>query len=71
MNPKEILRWMGKTTVKGLTIIPLEIYFKRGKAKVKIALAKGRRGPDERAEIKRKTVGRELQREFAGKLRIR
>jgi SsrA-binding protein len=68
----EINRWLGKTTVKGLTIIPLEIYFnKRGIAKVKIALAKGRRGPDQREEIKRKQVGRELQREFTGKHRVR
>ncbi len=72
LNRTEIKRWMGRTVIKGLTIIPLEIYFnKRGFAKVKLALAKGKRGPDRREEIKRRTVGRELQREFAGKHRIR
>jgi len=72
LNRREILRWMGKTTVKGLTIIPVEIYFnQRGLAKVKLALAKGRKGPDQREELRRKTVGRELQREFTGKHRIK
>jgi len=72
MNRKEILKWMGKTTIKGLTIIPLEIYFnKQGKAKVRLALAKGRRGPDERAEIKRRTVNREIQKEFSSRHKIK
>lgn len=71
LNRKEILRWMGRTMTKGLTIIPLEVYFnKRGFAKIKIALAKGKKGPDRREDLRKKTVGRELQREFAGKHRI-
>ncbi len=72
LHHKEILRWMGRTMVKGLTIVPLEIYFnKRGKAKIVLALAKGKRGPDRRDEIKRRTVDRELRKEFAGKQRIK
>ena len=72
LNRREINRWMGKTMTKGLTIIPLEMYFNaRGLAKVKLGLAKGKRGPDRREDIKRRTVGRELQREFAGKHRVR
>jgi SsrA-binding protein len=72
LNRREIQKWMGKTTIKGLTIVPLEIYFNnRGIAKVKIALAKGKRGPDRREDIKRRTIGREMQREFSGKHRIR
>jgi SsrA-binding protein len=72
LNRREILKWMGKTTIKGLTIVPLEIYFnQRGIAKVKIALGKSKTGPDRRDEIKRRTLGREMQREFSGKHRIR
>jgi len=72
LHRKEILRWMGRTMVKGLTIVPLEIYFnKRGKAKVVLALAKGKRGPDRREELKRRTVDRELRKEFAGRQRIK
>lgn len=72
LHHKEILRWLGKTTTKGLTIIPLEIYFnKRGKAKVTLALAKGKRGPDRREDIKKRTVEREMRREFAGKYKVK
>ncbi len=72
LKRSEIMKWMGKTTVRGLTIIPLEVYFsKRGLVKVKLGLAKSRKGPDQRDALKRKTVGRELQREFSGKHRIR
>jgi SsrA-binding protein len=72
MNRKEILKWMGKTTVKGLTIVPLEIYFNRkGIAKVKLALARGKAGPDRREDIKRRTIDREMRKEFAGKQKIK
>ena len=72
LNKNEINRLMGKTITKGLTIIPLEIYFnKRGKAKIKIALAKGKRGPDRREDIKKKTVQREMARDFSGRHRVR
>lgn len=72
MHKKEILKWMGKTMVKGLTIVPLEIYFnKAGRAKIKLALAKGKRGPDRREDIKKRTIGREMQREFAGRHKIK
>ncbi len=71
LNHKEILRWMGKTMVKGLTIIPLEIYFKRGKAKISLALAKGKRGPDRRDEIRRRTIDREIQRDYSGRPQIK
>lgn len=72
LHHKEILKWMGRTMIKGLTIVPLEIYFnKRNKAKVLLALAKGKRGPDQRDELKRRTIDRELRKEFAGKQRIK
>ena len=72
MNRSEINKWMGRTVLRGLTIIPLELYFsKRGFAKVKLALGKGKRGPDRREDLRRRTIGRELQREFSGRHRIR
>lgn len=72
MHHKEILRLMGKTTIKGLTIIPLEIYFnKKNKAKISLALAKGKRGPDQREDLKRRTIDRELRKEFAGKSKVK
>lgn len=72
MHHKEILKWMGKTQIKGLTIVPLEIYFNaKGMAKVKLGLCKGKKGPDQREDIKKRTVGREMQREFAGKYKLK
>ncbi len=72
LHHKEILRWMGKTQIKGLTIIPIEIYFNaKGIAKIKLGLGKGKRGPDQREDIKKRTVNREMQREFAGKYKLR
>ena len=72
LNKSEIKKWMGRTILRGLTIVPLEIYFnKRGFAKIKLALAKGRRGPDRRDDIKKKTLRREMQREFGEKHRVK
>ncbi len=72
MNHHEIIKWMGKAAAKGYTIVPLEIYFnKRQKAKVKLALARGKNAPDRREDLKKRTLGRELQREFAGKYKLR
>lgn len=72
LNRREISRWLGKTTIKGLTVVPLEIYFNpRGYAKVKLALGKGKQGADQREDLKKKTVKRELQREFAGKYKVK
>ena len=72
LKAEEIRRWMGKTTVKGLTVVPLEVYFnKRGFAKVRLGLAKNKGAPDRREELRRKTVEREVSRAFAGRKRIR
>ena len=72
LNRKEIIRWMGKTTMRGLTIVPLEIYFNsKGKAKVRIALARAKLAPDRREDIKRRTVDREMRRAFAEKGRVK
>ncbi|MBI3300235.1 MAG: SsrA-binding protein SmpB [Elusimicrobia bacterium] len=54
---------------KGMTLIPLEIYFKRGWAKVAVAVGKGKRGPDKRDELRRRDATRELARSFKGKFK--
>jgi SsrA-binding protein len=72
LSKRQIMNWMGRSVAKGLTIVPLEIYFNHhGRAKIKLALAKGKRGPDRREDIKRRTVQREIQRDFAGRHRIK
>jgi SsrA-binding protein len=65
LHKKEIRRLVGKLAEKGLTLIPLRVYFKNGIAKVELALAKGKRAYDKREAIKRREALRELERDFA------
>jgi SsrA-binding protein len=63
LHRKEISKLLGKTQQKGLTIVPLRIYFSpQGKAKVEIALAKGKKQYDRREAIKSRDAGREVER---------
>ncbi len=62
LHKKEIKKMIGSVERQGLTLIPLELYFKRGRAKVAIALGKGKQNHDKRADIKRKDDEREMQR---------
>jgi len=67
LHKKEIKRMIGAVERQGLTLIPLELYFKRGKAKVALALGKGKKLHDKRADEKK----RDDQREMARALRAR
>jgi SsrA-binding protein len=58
----EIARLRGKLDQKGLTLIPLRLYFKKGKAKVEMGLGKGKARYDKRETIKRRQAEREMQR---------
>ena len=62
LHKREIKRLIGLTSQKGLTLIPLKIYFKEGRAKVEIALVKGKKKYDKREKLKRKTAQREIAR---------
>ena len=63
LHRKEINKLIGKTQQRGLTLIPLRIYFShRGHAKVELALAKGKRQYDRREAIKAREAGREVER---------
>jgi SsrA-binding protein len=62
MSKKEIRRLQGKVLEKGLTLVPLSIYFHNGWAKVKIALARGKKVFDKREPLKRKQAEREAER---------
>ena len=62
LHKKELKYLLGKSKEKGLTIIPLKLYIKKGKIKVEIALAKGKRKVDKREEIKKREIEREIKR---------
>ena len=58
----EIEKLIGSVEREGLTLVPLELYFRRGRAKVKIALARGKKVHDKREDLKRRTAEREIAR---------
>lgn len=62
LHKTQIRRLIGQTSEKGLTLIPLKMYFKRGFAKVELALAKGKRLYDKRESIRRRESDRSIQR---------
>ena len=61
MHKAEILKLFGKTREKGMTLIPLKVYFKRGRAKLELALASGKHNYDKRQTLKAKTAKREVE----------
>jgi SsrA-binding protein len=64
LHRREIRRLVGKTQERGLTLIPLKLYFLRGKVKVEMALARGKKQYDKREDLKRRDADREIERAF-------
>lgn len=69
LHRREIRRLIGKTKQSGLTLVPLRMYFKRGKAKVELALARGKRQYDKRQAMARRDAERDLRREIRSRQR--
>ena len=65
--PKEISELWHKTQEKGLTLVPLRVYFKDGRAKVEIGLAKGKRNYDKRQVLAERDAKRETERALKGR----
>lgn len=64
MHRREINRLMGRVQEKGLTIVPLRMYLKNHRAKVEVALVRGKRQYDKREAISKRDADREIQREL-------
>jgi len=64
LHREEIDRLSGKTNERGLTLVPTRMYFRDGRAKVEIALARGKDVHDKRDTIRKREVAREVQREL-------
>ncbi len=64
MHKYEINKLAGKVAEKGYTLVPLQVYFKEGKAKVEVGLARGKKLYDKRADIAKKDQRREMEKEF-------
>ncbi len=64
LHKYEINKLAGKVAEKGLTLVPLQVYFKEGKVKVEIGLARGKKLYDKRQDIAKKDQRREAEKEF-------
>jgi SsrA-binding protein len=62
LHKKEILRLIGKTKESGLSLVPLSMYFKDGKVKIELALAKGKKSYDKRQDLAKRDAQREIAR---------
>jgi SsrA-binding protein len=71
LRRREIGRLEGRVTEKGLTLVPLRLYFKDGRAKVELALARGKRRYDKRQTIRERETKRDLQRSLRDRNRSR
>ncbi|HJO24842.1 MAG: SsrA-binding protein SmpB [Myxococcota bacterium] len=69
LHRREIARLQGAIAEKGLTLVPLKLYFKDGRAKVELGLARGKRRYDKRETIRRREQEREMQRAVRGRRR--
>jgi SsrA-binding protein len=69
MKRIDIDRLAARVAEKGLTIVPLRIYFKNGRAKIELALGRGREGRDKRDAIAERDVKREIDREIKSRFR--
>lgn len=60
VHDRELARLIGKLQEKGLTLVPLKLYLKRGKAKLELGLGRGKKLHDKREVMKRRAVDRQL-----------
>jgi len=71
LHRHQINKLMGRVEEKGLTLVPLELYFNaKGKAKVSLALARGKLAPNRKNEIKKRDLEREARREFRARTKF-
>ncbi|GAB4276067.1 MAG: SsrA-binding protein SmpB [Candidatus Rifleibacteriota bacterium] len=66
-HKKEILKLGQKVKTSGMTMVPLRVYFKKGKVKVELALVKGKTKYDKRESIAKKDMRRDMERELGGR----
>jgi SsrA-binding protein len=69
LHRKEIASLYGKLRERGLTLVPTRLYFKDGKVKVEVALARGKEQRDKRRDIAKRDAARQIERELARRSR--
>jgi len=69
LHRREIEKFAGKASQRGFTLVPLRLYFKQGRAKVEVAVAKGKQSHDKRESLKKADAEREMRRALANRRR--
>jgi SsrA-binding protein len=69
LHRREIDRFAGKASEKGLTLVPLRMYFREGKAKVELAVARGKQTHDKRESLRKSEAKRQIDRALAARRR--
>lgn len=69
LHRQQLDRWAGATAAKGLTLVPVSIYFKKGRAKIELALCRGKAKGDKRRDLIDKSQQRDVDREIARRMR--
>jgi SsrA-binding protein len=64
LNRQELRKMVGQVEIKGLTLVPLDIYFRRGVAKTTLALVRGKKLHDKRDDLRRRADERDMERAF-------
>ncbi len=71
LHKQEIKRLKSQVEEKGLTLTPLQIYFKKGRAKIELGLARGKKLYDKRKDLAKKDAHRDTERELKNKFRVK
>lgn len=70
LNKKELRKLASKADIKGYSLVPVEVYFKDGWAKLKLAVAKGKHLFDKRESLKKRDLNREMEKSFKNNIRF-
>ena len=70
LTKQELRKLAAKAEIKGYALVPLEVYFKNGWAKVKVALAKGKHTYDKRESLKKKDLNRDMEQQFKNRIKF-
>lgn len=64
LHKREIMKLAGQVQAKGYTLMPLQVYFKNGRVKIEVGLARGKKLYDKRDDLRKKAMKRETERDF-------
>ena len=70
LNKKELRKLVAKAEIKGYSLVPVEVYFKNGWAKIKLAVAKGKHLFDKRESLKKRDLNRDMEQHFKNNIRF-